>query len=56
MKNTYESMMEYVITHGADKDESRARLLLALFTRHKDISDLLKVYYNKSTKLQKYKY
>lgn len=42
MKNVLEALMEYVITHGIDVDDDKARLLLALFTRHTEISELLK--------------
>ena len=41
MKNCYEALIEYVITHGANNDTSRAGKILALFVRHKDLTDLI---------------
>ncbi len=46
MKNAIESLMEYTITHGADKKQNKAELLIQLFHRHKMVSDLLKVLQN----------
>ena len=42
LKNCYEALIEYIITHGADKNTSRAGKILALFIRHQDLSNLLK--------------
>ena len=42
MKNCYEALMEYVITHGAEKSDGKARLLLALHVRHEDLRNLVK--------------
>ena len=42
LKNCYEALMEYVTTHGADKDSSRARLILQLMTRHHDLLEVQK--------------
>ena len=43
LKNVYESLMEYVITHGADVSEDKAKLLLDLYEKHSDVAGLLKV-------------
>ena len=43
MKNVYESLMEYLLTSGADKSVSRANRVLGLFTRFKDLNELTKV-------------
>ena len=42
MKNCYEALMEYVITHGVEKSDGKARLLLALHIRHEDLRGLVK--------------
>ena len=42
MKNVYEALMEYVLTHGADKDVSKAQRVLGLYTRWKELNDLVK--------------
>ena len=43
MKNVYESLMEYLLTSGADKSVSRAQRVLGLYTRHRDLNELIKV-------------
>ena len=43
LKNVYESLMEYVITHGADVQEDKAKMLMDLYEKHSDVSALLKV-------------
>ena len=43
MKNVYESLMEYLLTSGADKSVSRAQRVLGLFSRHRDLNELIKV-------------
>ena len=42
MKNVYEALIEYVLTHGADKDVSKAQRVLGLYTRWKELNDLVK--------------
>ena len=42
LKNCYEALMEYIITHGADKDASKARLILQLMTKHHDLQEAQK--------------
>lgn len=42
LKNVYEALIEYVITHGADKEISRATLILKLMTRHHDLQEVQK--------------
>ena len=44
MKNCLEALMEYVIHHGAGKDDAKARMLLALNIRHEDLRELVKVF------------
>lgn len=42
LKTLLESLMNHVMTRGADIDEDKARLLLQLFRRHKELAALLK--------------
>ena len=42
MKNCYEALMEYLINHGAGKENSKAGMLLALNIRHEDLRNLVK--------------
>lgn len=43
LKNVFESLMEFTITHGGDVQEDKASILLKLFRRHQEISNLIKV-------------
>ena len=40
LKNCYEALMEYVVTHGADKNAAKSRLILQLMTRHHDLQEV----------------
>ena len=42
LKNCYESLIEYIVTHGADKEPARAQLILALMVRHHDLQEVQK--------------
>lgn len=42
LKNCYEAIIEYVITHGADKEVARAQLILMLMSRHYDLQEVQK--------------
>ena len=41
MKNCYEALMEYLIHHGAGKENAKAGMLLALNVRHEDLRNLV---------------
>lgn len=53
LKNCYEAIIEYVITHGADKEVARAHLILALMTRHHDLQEVQKKTANSGAKGKK---
>ena len=40
LKNCYEALMEYIATHGADKNASKSRLILQLMTKHHDLQEV----------------
>ena len=42
LKNCYEALIEFIITHGADKERSRATLILKLMSRHFDLQEVQK--------------
>ena len=41
LKNVYEALMEYNITHGVDVSDQKARNVINLFRRHQDVNELL---------------
>ncbi len=43
VKNLLEALMDYLVMHGADVDEDKARKFVGLFKRHQEVSALLKV-------------
>ena len=50
LKNCYEALIEYVLTHGADKEQSRAGLVIRLLTKHHDLQEV-----HKSSGMGKYR-